>query len=156
MKPQSDVALRIMQFVLAVLAAIVSLVLVTDAQIAGVLGLGTTDLGDAPVLLGRLRLVFRLALLFFLILVFLGVFSLIRRSLFPDVFVRGGGTGNAIKIVATDSGINAAIEAISAIRKPQTLRLWGYSLGWAARLSQHLEGNPNSQLAIQVFVPDES
>jgi hypothetical protein len=156
MNPQSDIKLRVLQFALAAVAAVVTLVFLTDAQIASVLGLGTADLADATALLGRLRLVFRLAALFLLLLVFHALFAFIKKKLFPDVAPVQDDADSTIGIVDVDDGIKAAIEAISAVRKPQTIRIWGYSLGWASRLSQHLEGTPHPQLSVEIFVPDET
>jgi len=156
MNPISDLKLRILQFALAAVAAVVALLLVTDAQIAGVLGLSSLDLDKAPLLLGRLRLVFRLALLLFLVFLLLGLFLLVRRSLFRHTMTQSTDSRTGVEIVAVDDGIKEAIEEISRDHKAQTLKLWGYSLGWASKLSQHLEGNPQSQLSVEVFVPDGS
>lgn len=155
MKPLADQRLRILAFAVAGGLGIWGVLTLADATMFSMLGLDTAAVGNAGTLLGRLRLVFHIASVLLVVLLVAGLYWLVNRTLFAGESA-GEAADNSVAIVDVDDGIKAVIEALSAERRPRTLRVWGYSLNFSSRLSQYFEDHPRTTLAVEVFVPDES
>ncbi|GAA2709231.1 hypothetical protein [Actinoplanes palleronii] len=155
MNPLADQRLRVLAFALAGALGIWGVLTLTDATMFSLLGLDPAATGDAGTMLGRLRLVFHLGSVLFVLLVIMALYRLVNRLLFAGGSPAGTGD-TSVAIVDVDDGIKLAITAVSGERRPRTLRIWGYSLNFSSRLSQYFEDHPHPALAVEIFVPDES
>jgi len=150
----TELRIQIFQFFLTAVATVFSLFLITDEQIAGVLVLGQSEFEDNSPLSSRLRVLFKITLLLVLIILILASHSLMRKRWLPRSTPQPSDGGSAVTVVSVDDGIRNTIDRISRDGRAQNLKLWGYSLGWTARLSQHLESNPQPGLSVEIYVPD--
>jgi hypothetical protein len=155
MNPLADQRLRILAFALAGALGIWGVLTLADSTMFSVLGLDTAAVGNAATLLGRLRLVFHIGSVLFVVLAIACLYWLVNRKLFAGGSASGP-VDTSVAIVDADDGIKAAIKAVSGERTSRTLRIWGYSLNFSSRLSQYFEDRPHTTLAVEIFVPDES
>ncbi|MEU7678496.1 hypothetical protein AB0C42_27195 [Micromonospora taraxaci] len=155
MNSLADQRLRILAFALAGALGIWGVLTLADSAMFSVLGLDTAAVGNASTLLGRLRLVFHVGSVLFVVLAVVCLYWLVDRKLFS-----GGSTSEvgdtSVAIVDADDGIKAAIKVVSDERRCRILRIWGYSLNFSSRLSQYFEDHPHTALSVEIFVPDES
>ncbi|MCV7434919.1 hypothetical protein [Mycolicibacterium bacteremicum] len=154
---QRDVVVEILGLVVATFLGVTAIMSTSDDQMLNWLLLDSSSASNAPDLLQRLRLVFRVAVLLALLIAVLGVYLLTRRwrgrNISPTVDAI---VDDSIEIVSAEDAIAAAIERLQSSPAPQRLIIWGYSLGWAARLSQYIEGTAIPRLTVDIFVTEES
>ncbi len=136
------------ELVLAVVAILLTILLVSDDQAANIVGLTKSDVQNSAMLLSRLGIVLRLGIVALVVLIFLILFLITMRA-----FRDSQPVPVASHLVTNDVGVGEVIDYLASHPEAHTLRVWGYSLNWASDLTLFLADNRRSKLAVALFVP---
>lgn len=160
----------VLQTIFTIFASILAIFLISDEQVAIILGISKNDLVNPLILLTRLGIVFRVSLIPFIVLIILAIFNLIHKanssnkneySNKPE-FSTASSTPDkqtlelvAKPILTETEAVQSVIDYISHHEDIQNIYIWGYSLNWAAKVSLVLRENRHTKLNVKVFLPSQ-